>query len=204
MSEHDWEPVRGLPGRLPPGEHVLWQGSPDWRTLARTVFHVRIVAVYFLVLIGAALLGGSWMGAGATALAALLGLLLLGGLAYAVARTTIYTLTNRRVVLRVGVAMPKCFNFPLKLVAAADLRPLGEGRGDIALRMAGTKRIGYVFLWPHARPWRLRDPQPMLRAIPDAETVAAQLARACGALAPVAIASPAAADDRLVGVPVAA
>ena len=190
MSEHDWEPVRGLPGRLPAGEHVLWQGSPDWRVLARTVFHVRMVGFYFLALIAAALVAQSWTGAAATALAAGLGLGLLNLLAFASARTSIYTLTNRRVVLRVGVAMPKCFNFPLKLVEAADLRPLGGGHGDIALRMGGAGRIGYVFLWPHARPWRLRAPEPMLRAVPDAEALAARLARACGALAPVAVAAP--------------
>ena len=34
----------------------------------------------------------------------------------------------------------------------------------------------------------------MLRAIPDAEAVAARLARACGALAPVAVAAPAPAE----------
>ena len=194
MSEHDWEPVRGLPGRLPPGEHILWQGSPDWRVLARTVFHVRMVGVYFLLLIAAAIAAQSWAGAAATALAAVLGLGLLALLAYATAQTSIYTLTNRRMVLRIGIAMPKCFNFPLKLVEAADLRPLGGGHGDIALRVGGDRRIGYVFLWPHARPWRLKAPEPMLRAIPDAEGVAAKLARACGALAPVAVAAPAPAE----------
>jgi hypothetical protein len=204
MSEHDWEPVRGLPGRLPAGEHILWQGSPDWRVLARTVFHVRMVGMYFLILIAAAIAAQSWTGAAATALAAGLGLGLLAILAFATAQTTIYTLTNRRVVLRIGIAMPKCFNFPLKLVEAADLRPLAGGHGDIALRMQGDGRIGYVFLWPHARPWRLKAPEPMLRAIPDAEAVAARLARACGALAPVALAAPAPAEDAHAGVPVAA
>ena len=47
MSEHDFEPIRGLPGPLPEGETILWQGAPDWRVLAVQAFHVRAVAIYF-------------------------------------------------------------------------------------------------------------------------------------------------------------
>ena len=32
------EPVPGLPGHLPPGEVVLWQGRPDAWRLAREAF----------------------------------------------------------------------------------------------------------------------------------------------------------------------
>ena len=34
-EEHEFEAARGLPELLPAGERVLWQGSPDWRGLAR-------------------------------------------------------------------------------------------------------------------------------------------------------------------------
>ncbi len=47
MSEHAGEPIRGLPGHLPAGEHILWQGSPDWRTLSRSALKAHWVAVYF-------------------------------------------------------------------------------------------------------------------------------------------------------------
>ncbi len=33
-------------------------------------------------------------------------------------------------------------------------------------------------LWPHARPWKIAAAEPMLRAVPDGEAVAAKLARA--------------------------
>ena len=37
MSHDDFnfEPIRGLPEQLPEGEHILRQGSPDPRRLAR-------------------------------------------------------------------------------------------------------------------------------------------------------------------------
>ena len=49
--EHELEPQFGLPEPLPQGERILWQGSPDFAALARSAFHVRMLAVYFLVLL---------------------------------------------------------------------------------------------------------------------------------------------------------
>ena len=50
MTEYEAEPIRGLPGLLPPGELILWQGSPAPLLLARSAFHVRAVAIYFALL----------------------------------------------------------------------------------------------------------------------------------------------------------
>ena len=47
FSEHDSEPVRGLPAVLPEGERVLWQGAPNWRSLALNTYQVRTLAYYF-------------------------------------------------------------------------------------------------------------------------------------------------------------
>jgi hypothetical protein len=43
------------------------------------------------------------------------------------------------------------------------------------------KRLAYLVLWPHVRPWRLQAPQPMLRAIDDVAAVADLLAEALAA-----------------------
>lgn len=185
MMEYENEPVRGLPGPLPAGEEIIWQGAPEWRTLARTAFHTRWIGAYFAALALYGLASGSMLGTGITVVAgaACIGLLYL--LAWAVAKTTVYTLTNKRIVLRIGVALTTCFNVPLKVMTGAEMRPLDAGHGDIALSI-GQGRIGYALLWPHARPWRLKDPQPMLRALPDAQAVAEMLVRARAAIGPVA------------------
>ena len=31
-----------------PGEHLLWQGVPAWWSVARHVYHIRLVAAYFV------------------------------------------------------------------------------------------------------------------------------------------------------------
>lgn len=190
MEGHDdfhSEPIRGLPETPPPGERILWQGSPLWWELAKQVFHVRGVAVYFLLLTawrcqarhGATLDGQAVVTALLLVLPwAVLSLSLLALLAWLCGRTTVYTITNRRVVMRIGIALPITVNIPFTAVGSADLCLRRAGSGDILLSLTGPERIAYSNFWPHVRPWRLRNPEPMLRAIPDVETVAGLLAAA--------------------------
>lgn len=185
MREHDIEPIRGLPGDLPPGEAILWQGAPDARVFARSALGARWIGGYFALLVGWAMVSGTPLGALLTAGFGVLALALVYGFALLVARTTVYTITNRRVVLRIGVALSKCINLPLVKVGSADMRSLGAGYGDIALSLQGSGLLGYALLWPHARPFRLATPQPMLRALPDAANVAGILAKATAAIVPV-------------------
>ncbi|MCU0812839.1 MAG: PH domain-containing protein [Burkholderiaceae bacterium] len=190
--EHDHEPVHGLPEVLPAGERIVWQGAPHWQRLAIDALHVRKVLVYFGLLIAwrvADVLGGGGGAVDALLAAAwtlplaaiAVGLLML--IAWLMARSTVYTLTNRRVVMRVGVVLSISFNLPLARIARADLRCHADGTGDISLALAGPERIAYLHLWPHARPWHVRRPQPTLRALPHARSVAAKLADALAAAA---------------------
>ena len=187
MTEYENEPIRGLPGVLPAGEQILWQGAPAWRVLARTAFHTRLVMGYFVALAGVALASallthGNYVGVTMTVALGTIGVALLHLLAWGAATTTVYTVTNRRIVLRVGIAVPKCVNLPLGMIGAVDLAERADGTGDVALAIAGPAKLGIAALWPHARPWRIVTPQPMLRAIPDAQRIAALIARCCVAL----------------------
>jgi len=187
MSEVEVEPIRGLPEELPPGERILWQGEPRWTTLARHAFHIRSIAIYFAVLVVARGLtqyhdGQTPSGAFYSALLvvplALAGLGILALLAWGNARSTVYTITNRRVVMRYGLAIPMTVNIPFRIIGDAALKTHANGDGDLPLSLLGRDRLAYLHLWPHARPWRFKDPEPMLRAIPEASKVASLLALA--------------------------
>ncbi|MBK1721673.1 photosynthetic complex putative assembly protein PuhB [Thiocystis violacea] len=187
MKEYDFEPIKGLPEQLPPGEELLWQGAPRWGALARRAFHVRKIAIYFVVLEVLAI-AVDWSDglSMASVLSSLSWMLVLAGvsigalvlLAWAMARSSVYTITSQRLVMRIGVALPMMMNLPFKQIRSADLRVYEDGTGDIPLLLASSAKPSYMIFWPHARPWHFSPPQPMLRAIPDAAKVAAILAGA--------------------------
>jgi hypothetical protein len=192
FTEHDWEPVPGLPGQLPDGESILWQGRPGWRGLAQRAMHLRMLVIYFALLSawrGAALIhdGAAWEEAAvAAAWIVLLGAIpvgILGAYAWFSARETIYTITTRRVVVRTGVALPMTVNVPFALIRSAAVAVQPDGTGDIAIEMTPPHRVSWVALWPHTRSWRITKPQPMLRAVTEPQAVAQILGRALSAAA---------------------
>jgi Bacterial PH domain len=145
------------------------------------------MASYFGALLawraGSALLAGDSIAQAAIAVAwlaplALLALAILALMAWLTARTTVYTITDRRVVMRVGIVLSVTFNLPFRLIQSAGVLRHADGTGDIALALGGEDRISYLHLWPHARPWHVARPQPMLRCVPDVVGVAAVLSRA--------------------------
>jgi hypothetical protein len=112
-------------------------------------------------------------------------------LAYFTARTTVYTITNRRVVLRFGIALPIIINLPFRMIDSVDLKPLSDGTGDIAMKINARERLAYLVLWPHAKPFALNRAEPMLRAVPDAFNAAQILAQALVASGAMAGSAPA-------------
>jgi hypothetical protein len=106
---------------------------------------------------------------------AVIGMATLWALAYFTARTTVYTVTNKRVVMRLGIVLTVTFNLPFKQIVSADVRAHQNGFGDITLALKGADRIGWVHLWPSVRPWRIAKPEPTLRAVADVQMVAEKL-----------------------------
>jgi hypothetical protein len=188
MSHDDFatEPVRGLPEAPPEGERILWQGRPHGFWLSWEALSLPWVGGYFVVL-------ALWRFVTlidrmplAKAIAAATPLLVMGAVVIAMllvvghvqARATVYTITNRRVAMRIGAALTVTLNLPFTQIASADFRRGRGGTGTIALDLMGDTRLSYLVCWPHVRPWVMRRTQPALRAIPEAERIAALLAEA--------------------------
>jgi hypothetical protein len=153
---------------------------------------VGFVAAYFAALLAWRFVSGLSDGQALSQIAVdsvpLLGMataaiLILSLLAYLVARTTIYSITSRRVVMRFGVALPMTVNIPFKAIRSADVALRADGTGDVALEVDDLGRLTYFHLWPHTRAWFVRKAQPSFRALPDAGNVAALLSRALHAAA---------------------
>jgi len=193
MSDHDdfaFEPVPGLPEQPPKGETLLWQGRPQLWALAREAYALGWFAVYFAFVViwrmsvaWTAAEPGQQVGAVVATGVLYAGLGLIGaavilGIAYAQARTTVYTITTARVVMRIGAALPVTLNLPFKQIENATLGLRKSGVGTIALELTGNTRLAYLVLWPHCRPWFMKHPQPALRCIPEAQKISQILAQA--------------------------
>lgn len=182
------EPVPGLPEVPPEGEIILWQGRPSWWALAKSSVRVLWVAGYFGLLTLWRFFSLVDLMPLDLAIAASLPFVILGLLTCALlvlfsviqARCTVYTLTNRRVAMRIGAALTITLNLPYSKIDSADLDLRKDGTGTIALSLQGPVRFSYLLCWPHVRPWRFHT-QPALRCIPDAERVASILSEAAEA-----------------------
>ncbi|TYC61772.1 PH domain-containing protein [Rhodobacterales bacterium] len=185
--EHEIEPVPGLPGNLPHGEEMLWQGRPCARLVARHVLKNRWIAGYFFLLAAWAILGGLHDGRPvpgivfSVAVLTSLGAVVIGMLelfAWGVQKTTLYTITSHRVVMRFGVAFSLTFNLPFKQVTAVSRADLGDGAGNVAIRLQPGHQLSWLLQWPHVRSWRFSDPEPSLICLPDAKAACDVLALA--------------------------
>ena len=184
-DERRW--IRGIDEPLPAGEAIRWTGTPDPRAVARHVVHERGWLAYLVVLAAAALASA----AGRVAPGDLPKLAVLPALviavawvgmrawARAIARTTVYVVTDRRVVMRAGIAFPIAVNLPFDLIDEAGLRTFRDGTGEIRLALSARGRVAWSALWPHVETLRhLRNPRPMLRGLAAPHAVGDVLQRA--------------------------
>ncbi|MBL9024794.1 MAG: PH domain-containing protein [Myxococcales bacterium] len=186
-ADLELEDIEGVPNGLPEGEKVVWQGRPRWSALARHGFGIGWFGVYLASLVVFRLIEsagdprsalglrdvGAMVGMGALLLAIIVGFAVL------YSRSTTYTITSRRILLRTGVALPMTWNLPFKQIASADLRTLDSRHADIVLSLVAPNRIGWLHLWPHVDSWNpFRRARPTLRALPEASRVAGVLAQA--------------------------
>ncbi len=198
MSALPW--ARPDPVRLGPDERIVWQDGPGFRPLALRLYRVRWVALYGAGLTLADMVQarlhalGSWGAVhaavpGLVTMAAALMIFCL--LALGSARTTRYTVTDRRVIMQCGLALPATLSMPLHRIAEVAVRVRADGAGDITLRPHAGAALTYAKLWPFVRPWRFGAPEPMLREVPGAGYVATVLSRMVAAANAAPAAEPA-------------
>lgn len=176
--------VDGFELLIPPGEQVLWTGTPDAGVWLRRSWFLRAIwlwvgAVLLVQLVrqGASMPGQQlvWLG-----LIGAFGTLCVVLTDLWICRTTRYLITDRRIAMRIGLALPGTANIPLERLDAAAVRRFGDGSGDIALRPEGPIGVGFFVLWPHTRAWRVSHPEPTLRALSNVDEVASLLRTVTG------------------------
>ena len=204
-DDFKFEPVRGLPEALPEDEHILWQGVPNPLRLAKDAWSLNWVLGYFVALAAIRVIIVSpdmsltaAMAQGIPFLFAggVVGLILIG-LATVQARSTVYTLTNKRACMRIGAALTMTLNLPYVCIGNANAAVRPSGLGTLTFELIGETRLSYLMTWPHVRPWNMRRTQPAFRAIPDAARVAAIFAEAAEKRVSMPQVAPVASNDAI-------
>ena len=179
----------GFSEKLPQGEQLLWQGQPEKRALAARAMYLKYIAFYLVALIAARtgylILDGepvaTWSGMLVwQVLASAFVMLLIVGLAAVYSRTTRYSLTNERLIIKTGAAITIHINLPLQQIIAADLREYSDDTGDITLQVSRAEKLYWLLLWPNVRSWWIRPLRPVLRGLKDAQAVAHLLVEEVG------------------------
>ena len=191
MSHDDFaaEPINGLPELPPRGEVILWQGRPNWFRLTVESLNLWWVVAYFafltawrfITVIDVFSFERAIIMTLPFVIMTLIVVLLLMLVGFIQARATVYTITNRRVAMRIGAALTVTLNIPYTQIENAAVSVGKVGCGNIALETKGASKFSYLVLWPHIRSWKISKPEPTLRAIPDVQSVAQILAKAAKA-----------------------
>ena len=175
----------GEVSRLPAGERVLWSGAPDRRSLARYFLRERwvlgFVGVSFTIGVADALShadGAIPRLIGVTTLSALLTVIAMVSirlLAWRMAKSSKYVITDRRVFFNIGLVLRADANIPYSSVEGMDLLRRSDGSADLMISLTGVQEIPWLLLFPHMT-WRgsrrgrptfraLREPQPAADAV---------------------------------------
>ena len=123
-------------------------------SLSRGLGHHWFAAVIAWSFYSAHTDGGAYAGLFAAAVALGLGagtLAILGLLAWLGARSSLYVVTERRLVIKSGIAVPIFINLPFSRITAANVRIFGDGTGDVSVTIVEGQQVSYIALWP-ARP----------------------------------------------------
>lgn len=185
-DDFKFEPVHGLPEALPADEHILWQGAPKPLRLAIEAWKMHWIIGYFAVL-------AFWRAGVSSAsvplptaighavplvIACALACAVIYAMAWVQARSTVYTLTNKRAAMRIGAALTMTLNLPYVCIGNAAVQARKNGTGTLSFELIDDTRVSYLMTWPHTRPWKLAQTQPAFRGIADVAEVAAIFAEA--------------------------
>ncbi len=172
----------GEVSRLPAGERVLWTGQPDQRALARYFLRERwfLAFVVFSFSIGAAESMQYAEGAGPrvvgvatlSVIMALVAIVSIRLLAWQMAKSSQYVITDRRVYFNIGIVMRADANIPYSSVEGVDLRRRSDGSADLMVTLSGDHEIPWLLLFPHMT-WRgTTRGRPTFRALRNPQVAA--------------------------------
>lgn len=84
-----------------------------------------------------------------SAIMALIAIVSVRVLAWQIARSSKYVITDRRLYFNIGIVMRADANIPYSSVEDVDLRRRADGSADLIISLTGEQEIPWLLLFPH-------------------------------------------------------
>ena len=165
---------------IPEGESILWKGKPSFWGFSWYFFGLKLLAFYMIILslVFAARLTvtdfftafvGDFL---PFLVSGILTSCILMALAKIQSQSSVYIITENRVIIKSGAALSFLISMPFKKIKAVNLQKRKGSLGTISFELNSGKRVPYISCWPSVRPWRFKNTEPAFSCIENVDEVA--------------------------------
>ena len=175
-----FEANKNILDAIPEGESILWKGKPSFWGFSWYFFGLKLLAFYLIILsvvFAARLTVTDFFTAFVVdflpfLLSGILTSCILMALAKIQSQSSVYIITENRVIIKSGAALSFLISMPFKKIKAVNLQKRKGSLGTISFELNSGKRVPYISCWPSVRPWRFKNTEPAFSCIENVDEVA--------------------------------
>ena len=178
-----FEAPKNILDAIPNGESILWKGRPSLWGFSWNLFGLKWITLYLSILsiVSVARFFASdfytafYVDFLPFFLSGIFASIILIGLAATQTYSTVYIITENRVIIKTGAALSFLISMPFKKIKEVNLQKRGASIGTISFELLSEKRVPYISCWPSVRPWKFKRTQPAFSCIGSVDEVATVL-----------------------------
>ena len=175
-----FEAPKNILDAIPNGESILWKGRPSLWGFSWNLFGLKWITLYLsmLSIVSVARIFASdfytafYVDFLPFFLSGIFASIILIGLAATQTYSTVYIITENRVIIKTGAALSFLISMPFKKIKEVNLQKRGVSIGTISFELLSEKRVPYISCWPSVRPWKFKRTQPAFSCIGSVDEVA--------------------------------
>ena len=159
-----FEAPKNILDAIPDGESILWKGKPSLWGFSWNLFGLKWIAAYLFILLMVSILR-VFVSDFYTAFfvdflpffsSGVFASIILFGLAAVQTFSTVYVITEKRVIIKTGAALSFLISMPFKKIKGINLQKRRGSIGTISFELFSEKRVPYTSCWPSVRPWKFK------------------------------------------------
>ena len=175
-----FEAPKNILDAIPNGESILWKGRPSLWGFSWNLFGLKWITLYLSILsiVSVARFFASdfytafYVDFLPFFLSGIFASIILIGLAATQTYSTVYIITENRVIIKTGAALSFLISMPFKKIKEVNLQKRGASIGTISFELLSERRVPYISCWPSVRPWKFKRTQPAFSCIGSVDEVA--------------------------------